>query len=596
MTIRDTLQPAPLDSALLQLSQAELVRRLAEVERAYMFKHALVQETVHATLLRQENKRLHRLVAFALEEVNATRLDEYAAQLAQHFYAAEEDAKTLEYSTRAGGIAARVFANDEALAHYGRAIEIAKQGRATNAQIIHLYKERGRILEVIGKYFDAVTGYVELHELARQRGDRALELAYLMLRAPLHSAPMPTFDAELAKAMLLDALGMARELRDEVAEARVLWNLTLLSVHTMRPADGIMYGEQSLALCEKLDLREQKAFTLHDLFMPYRSGGHTERARAVQARARALFRQMENKAMLADSLGMSAQFALFEGNLESAIEYGVEGLALSRTIGNPFGVFFNQSFLANVYLERGEYDEMFETIGEQIDLVEGGSISVNAVWLIAVLGWFYASIGAFARSEQMERVVRDPKWETIPPIFRSALCAYRARIRILRGDLETAAADLAPIGQVMKLQSTIEPGAIQAPIATAELALAQGDYARALQTLQTQAVWIQENEFHLSGLENGYLMGRTYMGLGDLDAAEAVLTKADTYAQAMNARRVGWQILAARSELERRRGNREQAEAYRVQARAVLEYILANTPDAYREGLENVPAVREVLA
>ena len=106
----------------------------------------------------------------------------------------------------------RVFASQEALNHYARALEFAERGGATNEQIIYLFKQHGRVLKVIGRYEDALASYIKLHELAAARQDRTLELAYLMLRAPLHSAPMVTFDAALAEQLLLDALATAREI------------------------------------------------------------------------------------------------------------------------------------------------------------------------------------------------------------------------------------------------------------------------------------------------------------------------------------------------------------------------------------------------
>lgn len=586
-----------LDAALKELTRAELVRGWEDprpAEQAYSFRHALIQETAQATLLRNQSRRLHRLVAHALENVNAARLDEYAAQLAEHYAEAEDENKTLEYSTRAGDIAARLFANDEALTQYARAIEIAKRGHATGAQLIHLYKQRGRILEVIGKYNEAVASYQELHELALARRDRTLELAYLTLRAPLHSVPMPTFDAPLAKQLLLDALGTARELGDEPAEARILWNLSLLSVHTMRPADGLTYGEASLALTRKLHLREQMAYTLHDLFIPYRATGQAARAREVQAQARALFRELDNKALLADNLGMSAQFAMYEGDLEHALEMGTEGLAVSRIIGNTFGIYFNESFIGAVYLERGEFSEALDALGEQIDLLERGEFSLNGAWLAVLLGWFFASIGAFPQSERMERLARDPRWEPIPPIFRTGLDAYRTRIRLARGDTAGAMRELAGSGPPLELQGALQPGAVQMPLAQAELALCQQDFARALRVLQEQADWATENGYRLVLTENLYLQARARMGLREWEAASATLRLALENAEAMGARRMLWQVLAAMSDLERAHGNLAGAESLRAQARGVLEYIVAHMPEEFRSGFLNLPRVREL--
>lgn len=54
-----------LDTLLVQIEQAQLARSLDEPDRAYMFKHALVQEAAYEPLLRHDRKRLHLLVGEA---------------------------------------------------------------------------------------------------------------------------------------------------------------------------------------------------------------------------------------------------------------------------------------------------------------------------------------------------------------------------------------------------------------------------------------------------------------------------------------------------------------------------------------------------
>lgn len=111
-----------LDSSLHQLEQAELVRQLFEQELAYLFKHALVQDSAYSTLLIQQRKRLHELVATSLIDTYPEKLDENAARLAQHYAQAGDDEKTFEYATRAGDVATRVFAYPEARVHYTDAL------------------------------------------------------------------------------------------------------------------------------------------------------------------------------------------------------------------------------------------------------------------------------------------------------------------------------------------------------------------------------------------------------------------------------------------------------------------------------------------
>lgn len=111
-----------LDGSLNQLTHAELVRQLNARDAEYIFKHALVQDSAYASLLKQERARLHLEIARCLEMLHAGNLDEIAARLAQHYAEAGDDGKTAEYSERAGNAAARAFANTEATAHFLRAL------------------------------------------------------------------------------------------------------------------------------------------------------------------------------------------------------------------------------------------------------------------------------------------------------------------------------------------------------------------------------------------------------------------------------------------------------------------------------------------
>jgi len=111
------------ESALREAEEAQFVRRLEEVPLAYFFKHNLIQEASYTTLTRHERKRLHTVTAHVMEADAGAALDAISAQLAQHYAAAGDDVKTLEYAARAAGVNQRNFAIPEARLHYAQALE-----------------------------------------------------------------------------------------------------------------------------------------------------------------------------------------------------------------------------------------------------------------------------------------------------------------------------------------------------------------------------------------------------------------------------------------------------------------------------------------
>jgi class 3 adenylate cyclase/tetratricopeptide (TPR) repeat protein len=94
-------------------------RRVPELE--HVFKHALVHDAAYESILLQQRRELHRLVATTIERVCADRLDDFFSVLAFQFTNAGDWAKAREYLIKAGDQAVRIAADAEALALYREA-------------------------------------------------------------------------------------------------------------------------------------------------------------------------------------------------------------------------------------------------------------------------------------------------------------------------------------------------------------------------------------------------------------------------------------------------------------------------------------------
>lgn len=116
-----------LSVQLAQLEDAQLVRALAEEEPAYLFKHALTQESACESLLVKNRRAIHFRVAEAYEQLYADRLGEIPAVLAYHYAQAGDDAKTTMYSLQAAEAAERLFAYPEARGHLLRALDALRR-------------------------------------------------------------------------------------------------------------------------------------------------------------------------------------------------------------------------------------------------------------------------------------------------------------------------------------------------------------------------------------------------------------------------------------------------------------------------------------
>ena len=125
-----------LDAELAQLKERQLLferttrrtstmrRQMLRAEVEYVFKHALVQETVYESMLQKKRKELHHKVAETIELIFADRIADFSGMLAYHFSRADNLPKAEEYLFRAGDEAARAAASNEALAFFREASKL----------------------------------------------------------------------------------------------------------------------------------------------------------------------------------------------------------------------------------------------------------------------------------------------------------------------------------------------------------------------------------------------------------------------------------------------------------------------------------------
>lgn len=583
---------ANLPAQLAQLESEQLVRRSPEEELAYLFKHTLTQETVYESLLLKRRREIHRLVAEAYEELEVGRVDEFAALLAQHYRQAGDDAKTLEYSVRAGDRAARMYANTEAISHYTQALDIVKRLQENDGELLHIYSARGRAYELKGDYERALANYEDLAAEAISRGDRKLELAALMASATLHSTPTAKFDLPRAQELLEKALALAGELKDWNAEAKVLWLRMLLYRWTGRAAEAVRVGERAIEIARKFGLREQLAFTLNDIRESYIDTHQIERARAAGAEALALWRELDNKPMMIDSLIGSSADDYMAGNYDQALAVSAKAFQLSQAIGNLWGQSYSLMSDGPMYLDRGKIRQALETMQECARLGEEAGFQIAVLSQQCLIAMTWAWMGDPARGLEL----LSPAFDRSNSLgFAGAtIQAVLALILTLKSDLDGAQAAVQECYKLIA-EAPDPTTAVVSRLAAGELALAKQEYDRALQVADEMLTLLKDWDAKIFLTDALLIKCRAEMGLGRPDQAHATLTRARAEAEAIGGRRTMWEILAMRADMEEERGNSAAAAAMRQEAVQIVDYIAAHTPDDLRTCFLNLPPVRRLL-
>jgi predicted ATPase len=113
-----------LRASLARLVAAELVfQRGTPPDAVYVFKHALVQDAAHGSLLRSTRQQLHAQIAQALETQSPELMDTQPELFAQHYAEAGRVEKSVACWGKAGHRSAARSAIEEAAAQFQKALD-----------------------------------------------------------------------------------------------------------------------------------------------------------------------------------------------------------------------------------------------------------------------------------------------------------------------------------------------------------------------------------------------------------------------------------------------------------------------------------------
>ena len=116
-----------LQASLARLVASELVFQRGTLSEAlYTFKHALVQDAAHGSLLRSTRQQLHAQIAKALEAHSPDLMDTQPELFAQHYAEAGLVEKSVAYWGKAGHRSAARSAMAEAAAQFQKALDQLK--------------------------------------------------------------------------------------------------------------------------------------------------------------------------------------------------------------------------------------------------------------------------------------------------------------------------------------------------------------------------------------------------------------------------------------------------------------------------------------
>ena len=244
-----------LEAALARLVASELVfQRGTPPEAVYSFKHALVQDAAHDSLLRNARRQLHARIAEALEAHSPEIIESQPELLAQHYAEAGLVEKSVAYWGKAGRRSAARSAMAEAAAQFQKGLHqlaLLPDSSERQRQELEFYDALGGALRTIKGFAAVETGsaFASARRLWEQL-DCPSEFLQIPLRQATYHALRGEFDLALYLAQYV--LHLSRQRNEMTGLIAALHNIGQTLMFTGRFASSRSHIEEALALYDPI--------------------------------------------------------------------------------------------------------------------------------------------------------------------------------------------------------------------------------------------------------------------------------------------------------------------------------------------------------
>lgn len=241
-------------SALDGLIEADLIQNSGGGREgdSYRFTHALLHEVVYQNLLLSRRVDLHERVGRALELTvgpQPERLIDLEA-LGHHWSLSSDKRKGADYLAAAGDWARAVYANEDAMRHYERALRTLSDCPGCTRLSAALQERLADLLALTGRRDEALAHY----EAARQESEIQLDDAgAARLSRKIGGLHWEAGDRERAQACFARGLERLGEDDHPIERAQLFQEIGRLAFRTGDNAGAIAWAQQALAEAAKAE-------------------------------------------------------------------------------------------------------------------------------------------------------------------------------------------------------------------------------------------------------------------------------------------------------------------------------------------------------
>jgi len=449
------------------------------VSERFKFAHTLFRKVPLEKMSTIRKRKLHSKAAESILKIYGDEIEDWYSDLALHHSEAEEDDKAIEYYLKAAERAEKVYAQEDALEMYEKALElISDSEESMRVQVLEKMSDVNRVL---GNYHES--------------------------RNVLEKAMLITDDSQAHQRMY-------RKIA-KTFERQGEFKRTLLFVEK-----GLSISEAANE--ERCKLLDIKGWILMET-------GEPDKAQEIFDEVMDLGEELENKEIMADALHSLGTLELRVANYQSALDRLSESIELKEEIGYEKALGRSLQNKGIIYLHLGELNKALDALSKSIEIEEKiGNKKLLAIYLInqgnvyRVKGELDTVEKKYQDSFDIFKKVGDKRGMCL--VLNNLGDIYR-----IRGDLE-GAMERYERSHELSIEIDLDQGKAQSMMNIGYVMMLKGNYEEAV-SRHEKALEIAEDMGDIkSEMRARARLGKVYLNTGELEKARDHLEEAvETY-------------------------------------------------------------------
>ena len=379
--------PVELEARLAELvAQSLLVERDSGRDRAYDFRHALIQEVAYDSLPFAKRRVLHHKVAEYLEASTAGSPDAVYESLVHHYQLSGDRPKTRAFAVKAGEKAQGLLASDQAIDFFrvGLGALAARTPPAAFARSC-LMERIGDCYHLTGRHNQAARSYRDALDRSRDGQARVASEAAALLDVPQEARPARNREAHLCHKVgvsytrthddyrrslrwLDRAIDLIRA-RDAALASRIDATRSVALLWMGEYAQSVTFAKRAYTTARRradCEVEGRAATTLAGAFQEL---GQLEVSTRYRLKALECYVTAADVPAQAEAHSNLAATYICRADLTRALHHAREALKIDERTGDLTGEGMTRCNLAEILVMRGDYAEATKHLQTAVDLL-----------------------------------------------------------------------------------------------------------------------------------------------------------------------------------------------------------------------------------